>query len=162
VRWVPSARHDPAVSNLPPWSASNLEAVCTALVSGSAGLTNTEIGNLLAQRGIKDVDRDPPNKRTRLFNALVHQQNLSQRSNHTVLFINEAMAPGRFVDAPARFEDLRGALNKALSLEAYRVNDQGKVARGELARTLDEVAKLAGRLQVELERRGVHPEVVKY
>lgn len=44
-----------------------------------------------------------------------------------------------------------------------RVNDQGKVARAAAtATTLDEVARLAGRLRTELVRRGVHPEVLRY
>jgi uncharacterized protein (TIGR02391 family) len=151
----------PLVTNLPPWSASNLDAVCAALVSGS-GLTNTEIGNLLAQRGIEDVDLTPANKKSRLYNALSHQQNLDQKSNRLILFINDAMAPGRFVENPARFEALCEPLNRALSLVAYKVNAKGLVVHAQLARTLDEVAKLAGRLQVELNRRGVHAEVVKY
>jgi uncharacterized protein (TIGR02391 family) len=161
VRGAPPARHDPPVTNLAPWSASNLEAVCIALTSGP-GLTNTEIGNLLAQRKIKDVDLSPPNKWTRLYNALAHQQNLDEKSNRLVLFINDAMAPGRFLEKPSRFEDLREQLNRALALVAYKVNDQGQVVHARLARTLDEVAKLTGRLQVELARRGVHSEVIRY
>jgi uncharacterized protein (TIGR02391 family) len=147
----------------PPWRASELQAVCDVLAqTGWPGLTNTEIGRLLAQLRISDIHPNPPNKRERLYAALANRQNNDQASNRLITFINEAMAPGRHLQDQHRFEALRDGLSEALALLGYKVNEEGKVAHARKAATLDEVARLAGRLRTELRRRGVHPDVVKY
>jgi uncharacterized protein (TIGR02391 family) len=98
-----------------------------------------------------------------LWAALLNKQHVDQASNCIIRFIAEAMAPGRYLQEQRRFYALRDGLSEALSLVGMRVNDQGKVARMEArATTLDEVARLAGRLRTELVRRGVHPEVLCY
>lgn len=111
--------------------------------------------------GIADVEA--PSKRTRLWAALHNQQIRDRASNCVIRFITEAMAPGRHLQDQPRFDALRDALAEPMSLVGLRVNDQGKVARAAgTATTLDEVARLAGRLRTELRRRGVHEQVVRY
>ncbi len=150
-------------SRLPPWTKAQLTAVCSVLAATNwPGLTGTEIAGHLAQLGIPDVNPAASNKRSRLFDALAAKQNTSQTSNYTVQFINAAMAPGEHLDDQPRFQALQDKLNAALSLVSYRLNDQGLVAKGAKAETLDDVAKLAGRLRTELTRRGVHAEVIRY
>ncbi|WEH37204.1 TIGR02391 family protein [Streptomyces sp. AM 4-1-1] len=146
----------------PMWPPANVEAVCRVLASTDRpGLSGSEISKLLAMRGVADVN-PTANKRDRLWAALMTKQQANQASNCIIRFINDAMAPGRFVHDSARFAALKDALNEPLALMALRVNDQGEVARATGASTLDEVAKLAGRLRTELNRRGIHPEIVKY
>ncbi|MBO2461470.1 TIGR02391 family protein [Actinomadura sp. LCR2-06] len=112
---------------------------------------------------LRIADVEAPNKRTRLGGALLDQQHRDQASNCVIRFITEAMAPGRFLQDRRRFDALRDGLTEALSLVGLRVNEQGKVARAAAtATTLDEVARLAGRMRTELARRGVHPEVLRY
>ncbi|HKT04755.1 MAG TPA: TIGR02391 family protein [Rugosimonospora sp.] len=146
----------------PPWPTAAVQAVADVLASTDwPGLTNAEIGRLLAMLGIADVEAG--NKRTRLWGALHNQQLRDQASNCVIRFITEAMAPGRYLQDHARFEALRDGLTEAMSLVGLRVNEQGKVARAAgTATTLDEVAQLAGRLRTELGRRGVHPQVLHY
>jgi uncharacterized protein (TIGR02391 family) len=146
----------------PPWSSDVIQAVADVLASTDwPGLSNTEITRLLGMLGIADVEAS--NKRTRLWGALLNQQHRDRASNCIIRFIAEAMAPGRFLQDERRFEALRDGLTEALSLVGLRVNDQGKVARAAAtATTLDEVARMAGRLRTELLRRGVHPEVLRY
>jgi uncharacterized protein (TIGR02391 family) len=139
-----------------------IQAVADVLASTDwPGLSNTEITRLLGMLRIADVEAS--NKRARLWGALLNQQHRDRASNCIIRFIAEAMAPGRFLQDQRRFEALRDGLTEALSLVGQRVNDQGKVARAAAtATTLDEVARLAGRLRTELVRRGVHPEVLRY
>ncbi|NLG23637.1 MAG: hypothetical protein GX555_19670 [Actinomycetales bacterium] len=152
----------PAKTLHPPWSSDVVQAIADVLASTDwPGLTNTEITRLLAMLRIPDVEA--PNKRTRLWAALLNKQHVDQASNCIIRFIAEAMAPGRYLQEQRRFYALRDGLSEALSLVGMQVNDQGKVARVEArATTLDEVARLAGRLRTELVRRGVHPEVLRY
>lgn len=146
----------------PPWPPDVVQAVADVLASTDwPGLSNTEITRLLDMLGIADIEA--PNKRTRLWGALLNQQHRDHASNCVIRFIAEAMAPGRFLQDQRRFDALRDGLTEALSLVGLRVTDQGKVARAAgTATTLDEVARLAGRLRTELDRRGVHPEVLRY
>jgi len=83
-------------------------------------------------------------------------------SNCLIRFITDAMEPSRYVDDPARFDALCDSLTEALALVGLKINDRGQVARAAVASTLDDVAKLAGRLQTELRRRGVHDQVLTY
>ena len=58
---------------------------------------------------------------------------------------------------------LCGTTSPKLSpLSGLKITEDGKAGRATRASTLDEVAKLAGRLQTELTRRGVHSEVLTY
>jgi len=73
------------------------------------------------------------------------------------------MALGRYVGDHDRFLDLQQRLAEPLALVGLRISDQGEVATARAtATTLDEVAELAGRLHSELNRRGVHPQVLAY
>ena len=125
------------------------------------GLSNTEIRRLLTLAHIPDVEAG--NKRTRLGAAMHNQQQRDGDPGCIIRFLTETMAIGRYLNDQARFEDLREALAAPLSLVGLQINDEGEVAStGGTATTLDEVAKLAGRLRTELRRRGVHPEVLHF
>lgn len=151
-----------AAIRYPMWPPANVEAVCGVLAStDQPGLTGSEIDKLLAMLGIEDIN-PTANKRDRLWVALMTKQQANQASNCIIRFITEAMAPGRYVQNSARFDALKDALNEPLALMALCVDEKGRLARAAGASTLDEVAKLAGRLRTELNRRGIHPEVVKY
>jgi len=146
----------------PMWPAASVEAVCKVLAdTGWPGLTGAEIGKLLAMLGIADVSPSA-SKRDRLWAALMTKQQANQAGNCIIRFIAEAMAPGRFLQDPSRFDALRDALDEPLALMALRVNDEGRLAKAKGGTTLDEVARLAGRLRTELNRRSVHPEIVRY
>lgn len=147
----------------PMWQSAAVESVCAVLASTDPpGLSGSEITTLLSVSGVPDVDPNASNKRKRLWAALMTQQQRNQAANCIIRFITEAMAPGRYVQDRARFEALKDAINEPLALLGLRVNEAGKLARGARASNLDEVARLAGRLQGELRRRGVHPQVIKY
>ncbi|MGX1909345.1 TIGR02391 family protein [Streptomyces phaeochromogenes] len=142
------------------WSASTVTAVADVLADTSEGLTGGEIGLLLAQVGIADAEGS--SKRKRLAQALLVRQARDQASNCVIKFITEAMAPVRYRQHPDVFSRRRDDLNEVLVHVGLRVNDEGKVARGPAASTLDQAAEHANSLRRELRRRGTHPEVLAY
>ena len=94
--------------------------------------------------------------------AMQTRQQRDRASNCLIRFITDAMEPSRYVDDPGRFSALQDNLDESLALVGLKITEHGKVARATRASTLDEVAKLAGRLHTELTRRGVHGEVLTY
>ena len=94
--------------------------------------------------------------------AMQTRQQRDQASNCLVRFITDAMEPSRHVTDPARFSALRDSLTEALALQGLKITDKGEVGWAQRAATLDDVAKLAGRLHTELTRRGVHKQVLAY
>jgi uncharacterized protein (TIGR02391 family) len=144
------------------WPPGAVEAVCKVLASTSwPGLSGSEIGRLLAMRGFADVD-PTATKWRRLEAALQARQQRDRASNCLIRFITDAMDPSRYVSDPGRFSALRDSLTEALALVGLGINEKGQVARATKAATLDDVARLAGRLHTELTRRGVHNQVLAY
>jgi uncharacterized protein (TIGR02391 family) len=146
-----------------PWDSSIVMAVCEVLAATDyPGLTWSEIERLLPSAGVRERHNVNLNKRTRLYAALLNTQYRQQAGNCIIAFINQAMKPARYINDPAQFTGLRDALNEALAFNGVRVNEQGVLVRGAVAKTLSEAAELTGRLKSELTRRQVHPEVIKY
>ena len=144
------------------WPPGVVEAVCkTAASTDWPGLSGSEIGRLLAMRGFDDVDT-AATKWRRLEAAMQTRQQRDQASNCLVRFLTDAMEPSRYVTDPARFSALRDSLTEALALVGLAINEKGQVARAARAATLDDVARLAGRLHTELTRRSVHKQVLAY
>jgi hypothetical protein len=48
------------------------------------------------------------------------------------------MKPARYINDPDQFTGLRDALNEALAFSGVRVNEQGVLVRGGVAKTLSE------------------------
>lgn len=146
----------------PPLPESVVIAIADALGDTSIGLSGSEIGRMLAQLGFDDPGPDVA-KRHRLGVALINQQRKDNASNCIIRFVTETMAIGRHLGRKERFEELRAAVDPALSLAGYRVRDDGRIGRlSSKATTFDEVAALTGRLLAESKRRGVHDQVLAY
>jgi hypothetical protein len=93
---------------------SVLRSICEVLGQTHGGLTNAEIGRLLAEAGVHDptprvtqVTYVAMSKRDRLHRALAEDQSRMGRSNRVLRFIKVALAPMRFHDASGQFETLR-------------------------------------------------------
>ncbi|MEV6842844.1 TIGR02391 family protein [Actinoplanes sp. NPDC051411] len=145
------------------WPPAVVQSVTEALASTKwPGLSNNEIEQLLAALSIPDV-LDASNKRSRLCTALLHQQQQDGTNDAISRFLTEAMTPARYLRDPARFEELRKALAPPLSLLGLEITAQGRLGPAiDTATTLDDVARITGRLRYELKRRGVHTEVIRY
>lgn len=143
------------------FSQEEIESISQSLGDTDDGLTGTEIGFLLTQSNVEDVD--PNNtKWKRLYNALVANQNEKQNRTHILEFIRQALKPQKFLSAPKRFNTLRNNLNKALWFAGIEVNEEGKIVACEKVCTLSEASKRADKLRESLIKRDTHPEVLKY
>lgn len=145
----------------PSWSYSLLQSIAAVLADTSDGLTGREIGNLLVRLNMEDPTPSVT-KRDRLTEAFVARQNKDQSSKRIITFIVTVMDPVRYRNRPDLFTLNQDRLNEHLAFVGLRVNDEGKVARGAVAKTLDEATKIATSLRDELLRRKTHPEVLKY
>lgn len=138
-----------------------LQKICDILGDTGMGLTGGEIGKLLDRYGIDDPHPDLT-KRHRLFAALQARQAADRSGNYVVLFIKAAMQPVRYVDHQDLFDDRRDALNAVLGFAGLQLLRDGRLGRGSVTQTLSEVARRRRRLFEEMDRRGVHSEVLAY
>jgi uncharacterized protein (TIGR02391 family) len=138
--------------------SSHLQALCAALADG--GLTGSEIGGLLSECGIEDPGA--MTKRYRLFDALDKRQRSDMSANNILAFVRTAMDPARFVSNPTRLVVLRERANLALAFAGYTVDEEGRIRVTSAAKTVDEAVERSSRLRNELQRRGVHPEVLRF
>lgn len=145
----------------PPWSYSVLQSVAAVLADTSDGLTGSEIGDLLLRLDMQDP-LPGATKRVRLAEAFVVAQNRFGNPKRIITFIVTAMEPVRYRKTPALFSLRQDGLNEHLAFVGLRVTDQGQVARGARAQTLDEASRIATSIRDELLRRKAHPEVLKY
>ena len=149
------------MSRIAPFSSQHLEAICRVLGHTERGLSGTQIGRLLQEINVLDVD--PGNtKWKRLFNALAAVQNQYEVGNHLIRFINATMNPVIYVRDHAAFTRRRDELNVVLSFVGFYVREDGKVGHTDRAATLDAARARAGRLKKALEDRAVHEEALKY
>jgi uncharacterized protein (TIGR02391 family) len=150
------------VAKLAVFDPQMTRAVCEVLgATEYPGLTASELRSILWEVKLS-LEDGPENKRTRLFVALHNAQVRQQAGNALVVFIRAAMAPSRYVSDHGQFMQLQARLNERLALFGYRVNDEGRLARGAKASTLSEAAELAGELVSELRRRGCHSALFAY
>ncbi|MES2734066.1 MAG: TIGR02391 family protein, partial [Bacteroidota bacterium] len=98
----------------PVFDAGVLEAISKTIGETNDGLTGTEIGRLLTQCNIQDID--PANtKWRRVYHAFVEWQNINQCSNHILTFIQSALSPVRYIGKEELFHYRRNEMNKRLS-----------------------------------------------
>lgn len=144
---------------LPPFDATLLERICRVVADTGTGLSGSEIGDLLSRTGIPDP-WPGGTKWRRLHQALSEQQRRDKYGNCIVKFLNEAMAPVRYIGRRDLFETKLAELNPILAFCGYAMGDDGKVRTATTAKTLNEAETRAGALRAELLRRQVHADVL--
>lgn len=138
-----------------------------ARASATAGeddaLTGNEIGHLLAvcRMGSHDVGSDVT-KWKRVQAAFAGRQNATGERTAILGFVRQAMKPSLHIEKPGRFDAMRFRLNRALSLAELQCDEKGKLSAVEAATTVTEAGSRARALRAGLERRGVHPEVLRF
>lgn len=150
-------REDAALSFTP----STLEALCKALGDTDDGLVGSEIGQLLGQSRIVDIDPSATKWR-RLYNALAAAQNAANAATPILNFVHHALAPARFAGLRQRGEDLRRAANVSLLFLGLEMRDDGKYAHARQASTLRDAEARARDLYDRLRERGVHGDVLRF
>lgn len=142
------------------FSQDQLEAIAGALGDTADGLTGSEIEFLLTAS--KMADPGPATKRVRIYNAFVESQNSKRNRTNILQFIRLAMKPARYSRNPERYEPMRALLNQALAFAGLVVDQAGSLKKAEIAFTLPEAQRRARELRMDLEGRGVHPDVLAF
>lgn len=145
---------------VPTFDTATLEALCGVLGDTGSGLTGSEIGALLRQCQIDDV-APGVTKRHRLYDALAARQQCDGVAYNVIAFVQATMHPARYVGKSQVFEERQASVNSVLALAGLRVDEEGRVATAQRARTASEAEQRAGRLRAELVRRQVHADVLK-
>lgn len=141
------------------FAETQLEAVANALGDTADGLTGSEINFLLTASKLADMN-PAPNKRSRIYDAFAHSQNMRQDRACILAFIRKAMKPERHLKHPGRFETLRSMLNEALVFAEMAVSETGELINVERAVTISEAKLRANELRADMVRRGVHKDVL--
>ena len=146
---------------IPVLDETHLEAICEVLGATDDGLTGSEIGRYLRDCGIPDP-LPTYTKRHRLYEALRAKQCQDGCSNHVLAFVKKVMNPVLYHQNSDAYASFRSRLNTPLAFSGYQVNERGEIVPVVAARTLTEAEQRADRLQSELRRRQVHPDVLKF
>ncbi len=150
-----------ATTKYPVLQASIIEGLSRVLGDTGNGLTGSEIGGLLGQVWIDDID-STNTKWRRLFNAFAYNQNQHQSSNQILAFIQIALAPGRNIHDRAKYDSLRNGVNEVLSLVGLEIAETGKFRIVEVATTISEAKGRVNNLRAALTLRGVHERIFLY
>jgi uncharacterized protein (TIGR02391 family) len=145
----------------PLFPAAQLEGLGKVLGHTEKGLTGSEIGILLSRLGMPDPAIGLTKWR-RIFHALEQSQQEGKCGNKVLGLILEVMKPVRFHGNPESFGILRSDLNHVLSYSGLEIAETGEMKFCTAAKTISEAEARAGSLRVELQRRGVHPDVLKF
>ena len=143
------------------FSLTELEAIAGALGDTDEGLTGTEIGLLLANARIEDIDPGRT-KRTRLLNAFVTWQNRAGHRRNILAFIRFSMKPERYVRTPERYAPMRANLNRGLAFSGLQVEASGELVSSERVSTISEAVRRADDVRGDLMSRGVHADVLAF
>jgi len=146
---------------IPCFDDNSLRAICDVIGDTAVGLTGSEIGRLLKQQSITDIE-PMITKRHRLFFALQSKQNKDKCANNIIAFVQVVMDPVRYTSDPESFEHRRHELNIVLVLRGYELKQDGKIAKVDQVQTLTEAQKKANNLRAKLNERRVHNEVLRF
>lgn len=151
----------PATVTRPVLNPAIIEAISRTIADTDDGLTGSEIGKLLVENNIIDVD--PLNtKWKRLNHAFINWQNHHQCSNHILKFIQSALTPVRYIGKEDLFHFRRHELNKRLSFIGIELNEKGKFQEVNEATTISEAQQRASHFKYKLEVRNVHQILFEY
>ncbi|HXS37614.1 MAG TPA: TIGR02391 family protein [Flavipsychrobacter sp.] len=144
-----------------PLSPEQLESICRTIADTSDGLTGTEIGKILLDSGIPDVD--PTNtKWKRLYNAFVSWQNQYACSNNILNFLKSALSPIKYIGREDVFEARRHEVNKRLSFIGSEISNKGTLREVNKSQTISEAEQRASHFKYKLKVRDAHSEIFKY
>lgn len=146
--------------NLPYLSNSELEQISNILGETSSGFKGSEISRMLAICNIPDAW---PNgtKRIRLFNSFANCCNQNKSSNCVYAFIQESLAPSRWLDCPAGRETMVVKLNEVLALKGIQINDRNEFIPVKTAETISEAKRRASQLSQKIYNLHFHALVLK-
>lgn len=146
------------MNRVPPLSNAQIESLSQVL--GDCG-TGSEITSVLSDMGVSD-DSGQSTKWRRLNFLFRKFQVWDRCANRILAFIEQFLAPARFVGENEIFEDYRREVNIVLSFSAIEYGADGKFKRVQVAKTLTEAEQRANTVKSKFQGRRIHPEALKY
>lgn len=147
------------MSKAPAPTPAQIEQICKALGDTDSGLTGSEIGRMLADLGIADVD--PTNtKWKRLYNALADRANHTGKTTAVYGLVLYCFDPARGLNNTVRYRWMMDEVNRALMLSGIEVHDDGQFHKIQMAKTLSEVERRTKSLRRQLLAADAHPYVL--
>lgn len=146
---------------LPMIDEQSLESICRSIADTNEGLTGTEIGKLLNDSRVTDVDPSMT-KWKRLYNAFASYQNNLQCSNGILTFIQKALQPVRYINNENEFHRRRNEINQRLYFLGYELGQNGKYRKVSKSETIQDSKERADRLKSKLENRNTHSKIYEY
>jgi uncharacterized protein (TIGR02391 family) len=142
-----------------PFTDAAVEAICRALAEAVAA---RQIAALIAPLRTYETPADRAGaKWRRLFGAVAAAQQRQGDGRPLLRLVTEIMAPVRFYSSDD-FESHRAAVNERLVMYGYAVRADGRIEQTDRALTLSEAQQRADGMRAELERRGVHRDVLRF
>jgi uncharacterized protein (TIGR02391 family) len=147
--------------NPKPFSASELEGICKIIADTEIGLTGSEIGYILNQIKVQDIN-PKMTKWKRLFNALSRHQNRVQTGNAVMTFISKALSPTRFINDSDRYNQIIKSINTTLLFRGLEFREDGKFHIVKKATTLSEAERRANHLHKIIDQRNLHKDLLLF
>jgi uncharacterized protein (TIGR02391 family) len=144
-----------------PFSSGDLEALCKVLADTDTGLTGREIGHILVQIGVIDIN-PMITKWRRLYNALAENQNKRQDSNRVLSFIAKALQPTRYINRKELYGSMLINVNTVLAFHGLEFRDDGKFHTIKRVSTLAEAEKRAQNLKTSVLDRNLHKDLLRF
>lgn len=143
---------------IPPFSQAQLEAFAKIL---GDQFTSSELGRLLDRAKLPDLNPGDAKWR-RLLAIFERVQRQCGVGSHVGTILQVAFEPVLRHDRSEQFESARNAVNRSLAFSGLSIGEDGELRRLAAARILTEAEERAGRLRAALERRDVHPDVLRF
>lgn len=144
---------------IPSFTDAQLESLARVLGECFSG---SDLGRLLQSAGLAEPADTPSTKWRRLLFVFQTYQAAHHVGNHVGALLQAALEPARWHDNATGLESTRGQVNEILAFSGLGIGEDGKLCSVRVARTLSEAQHRVGRLRTELERRGVHPDVLRF
>lgn len=135
-----------------------LQSICNIIAEY---ITQEQITFFLNQAMIDDtfIGQSKPK---RLFGACWNKQVKTRTRTNTLQLIRLVIDPALFISKLDRHSQFRIELNQGLAFAGLEIDEAGAIKKIEKISTLKESEKRARELRLNLESRGVHPEVLRF
>ena len=146
------------MSVVPPLAESQIEPL--AKVLGECG-SGSDITRVLDNLGLDDHQQGYT-KWWRLYDLFLKLQSNDKCANRILDFIQQFLAPARFVRRNDEIESRLIELNMVLAFSGLKYGSDGQFKVIQAASTLTEAEQRANAIQAKFQGRRIHPEVLKY
>ncbi len=141
----------------PMFADADLETIARALADAP---THRQLTDLFAQRDLPQVNEGPKWRQITLFFRAAQARD--QCGNAVLSLISAALRPAAFVHDKKAFAAHRERLNLVMAFHGLSYGEDGRFYKVQASATIDEAQARAARLKTELERRDVHPDVLRF